>query len=120
MMTQEQARLLAATARRAEAVKKFAMVSLRSGHCIEPIMAGAAWNLIRTLLVLCGQSLQSQFFEWLTASLREQHGLCAFCGQVKEKFTDGMCQPCLKQCEAEDKDCEAYELMVRDVSGPVS
>lgn len=111
--------LLARVERRADHVRHFAALGRKTNGAgyIAPVMAGAAWLLIKTLLLLCGREIQDHFFFWLRGTLREQNGCCDLCGTPKAVATDVACQACLEQMDADERALAIEERMDRDTGG---
>jgi hypothetical protein len=110
-MTAEERYLLERVERRAEQVRKLAAMALDREHTFVPtIFAFVAWNLIRTLMLLCPKALLDTFTHWMHGRLREDNGCCDLCGTPKEQLTDVACTDCLKQMQAEEAEALLAEL----------
>lgn len=120
MLTPAEVQLLTATVRRADQVTRVARLALAQETCLRPLLAHAAVNLTRTLMLLCGDEMRAQFLGWLTEQLRESQGLCPFCGQPKRERSDPMCQTCLDAVDAETRAADVHVLMGRPLNGPAN
>jgi len=110
-MTPEERELLIRLERRAEHVRKVAAIALKPGGTFAPtILAYVAWNLVRTLMLLCPQALLATFTSWMHGHLREEAGLCDLCGAMKDRPAERMCAACLRQMEAEEAEAMLSEL----------
>jgi hypothetical protein len=118
MLTTEERLLLAAIARRAEAVKNHAELCLRQESAYVPSVLGfVSWTLIKTLFLLCGAELRSDACSWLFAKLQDDHGLCDICGKLKNEPTDIACPECLAQFESEDREIAIISAMDQPTRG---
>lgn len=119
MNDRELMHLLRGVERRAEHLRKYAVMCQRAGGAAySPLIMGTfAWNIVRTLLLLVGRPLQDEFFRWLVRSFRDQAGLCEICGTPKMNPAAAACQDCLLQFDADDREAEIALQMERDTGG---
>lgn len=65
----------------------------------------------------CGEELRDWWLRWIGAKLREEFGLCEFCGRHKEDPNERMCQTCYQSIDAEDLKAEIDLLMQQEKGG---
>ena len=110
-MTPEQRYLLERTEVRAEAVRRYAQLCLDSndGTFIPTVAAFMAWNLIRTLFLLCGEALRTTSSNWLFGKLLDEAAFCTLCHKFKDSPNATACRECLDAMDRED--AEATKLL---------
>jgi hypothetical protein len=95
--------------RRAQQLSR--LVSHNGGVFSEPLLAMFVGNLLRAAVPLCGDALRSELFGWLARKVREDLGLCPFCG-AKRDVDALMCRPCSEEIDVLD-----LELMMDQAGG---
>lgn len=95
----EQALMLDALARRAKRLESF----VRLGAPMV-IIADATLQVVKTAMVLCGGAITQQFMGWVADHLRDDAGLCRFCGRAKDDVQESMCPTCREEMAQEDRE----------------
>lgn len=119
-MTPTDRYLLEGLSRRLSILKKRTDDALKDDTYVSTIHAFMAGLVVRTLLLLCGQSLFSDWHHWLDSQLCRSAGICDLCHKLKDHPDDVACTECLAEFEKQDRDADIYELMDQPLKGPIS
>jgi hypothetical protein len=81
-----------------------------SGVRVPPtVVALVLKSVLMSGIGYCGAELRNWWLEWLDHRVREDHGLCQFCGRKKNLPSDTLCDTCRQSIEMEDKELRIHD-----------
>lgn len=92
--------LLALIHRRAERLMKLTALNRRPPDRVVALIAG---HLLRTVIVLCGTDLTTEWSMQIYDAWSEDQGVCRFCHEGKFVSARGMCEKCWQEAAEEDE-----------------
>lgn len=87
---------------------------------LDVVLSLAALSLLRTVLVVLGPTVVTQWSEYIFGRLVEAHGICRFCGVHPLVAEQGMCHACWQECEGEQASIERQRAMDQPPQGGIA
>lgn len=103
-------RLLDAVHRRAETLARCTAPDHQARH-VDVVLTMMATNLLKTLLVLLGETLSMEWASLIFDNFAESQGICRFCHARVLIAENGMCQVCWDGVEADERYAELAAAM---------
>lgn len=86
--------------RRARALDR--VLNLPIGRAPTAVVAFHLKLLLMAGIGYCGAALRDWWLGWLDEKIRQDFGLCQFCGRRLIREDDAMCAVCAAECEMDD------------------
>ena len=115
---EDKAAYYAALRRRSVSLARLMMIENESVKRVPaPIIVMHVKLLLMSALGYCGAELREWWLGWLDHKIREDHGLCGYCGRRKQDTREPLCETCMGEIDQEDRLAEEASLMERKTGG---